>query len=76
MLTQLFESPDREVIERMYDDWENLYRNPQGTGKLDQAFAKKDFVSLREALKGVKKMNREFTIVAVKRYAEMLSDDG
>jgi hypothetical protein len=75
MLTQLFESSDREVIERMYDDWENLFRNPQGTGKLDQAFAKKDFVLLREALKGVKKMNREFTIVAVRRYAEMLADD-
>jgi hypothetical protein len=75
MLTQLFESADREVIERMYDDWEQGYRSPQGTGKLDQAFATKDFVLLRDALKGVKKMNREFTIVAVRRYSEMLTDD-
>jgi hypothetical protein len=75
MLTQLFESPDREAIERMYDEWEQDYRSPQGTGKLDKAFATKDFVLLREALRGVKTMNREFTIVAVRRYSEMLTDD-
>jgi hypothetical protein len=74
MLTQLFEDADREVIEGMYDDWET-YRNPAKTGKLDQAFATKDFVMLREALKGVKQMNRQFTMIAVRRYAEMLADD-
>jgi hypothetical protein len=35
----------------------------------------KDFALLRKALKGVKKMNREFTMIAVRRYAEMLADD-
>ena len=75
MLTQLFESPEREAIERMYDEWEQGYRNPHGTGKLDQAFVTKDFLLLREALKGVRKMNREFTIAAVRRYAEMLTED-
>jgi hypothetical protein len=74
MLAQLFKPGDRETIERMYDDWEN-YRNDQNTGKLDQAFSMKDFASLREALRGVKKMNREFTMIAVQRYAEMLADD-
>ncbi|MGH6884543.1 MAG: toll/interleukin-1 receptor domain-containing protein [Geminicoccales bacterium] len=74
MLTQLFKEADRATIEHMYEEWEH-YRNDQCTGKLDKAFAEKDFISLREALKGVKKMNREFTILAVRRYAEMLEDD-
>jgi hypothetical protein len=67
MSTQLFESPDREIIERIYDEWEGDYRNRAGTGKLDRAFATKDFGMLREALRGVKSLNREFTIVAVRR---------
>ena len=71
MLTQLFESPE---IERMYDEWEQDYRSPQGRvagqGVRDQG--------LRPAASGsagVKTMNREFTIVAVRRYSEMLTDD-
>jgi hypothetical protein len=74
MLTQLFKPDDQEIIERIYNDWEE-YRNAQGTGKLDRAFAMKDYSLLREALKGINKMNREFTILAARRYSEMLADD-
>src|SRR5512132_3182808 len=38
MLTQLFKLDDQKIIDRMYDNWWN-YRNNQGTGKLDRAFA-------------------------------------
>src|SRR5512132_1869347 len=38
MLTQLFKPDDQKIIDRMYDNWWN-YRNNQGTGKLDRAFA-------------------------------------
>ena len=75
MLVQLFEGADREIIDRIYDDWENHYRNAQSTGKMDKAFATKDFILLREVMKGIKKMNREFTTLAVRRYAEMLADE-
>ena len=71
---QLFKPDDQEIIERIYNDWEE-YRNAQGTGKLDIAFARKDYSLLREALKGINKMNREFTILAARRYSEMLADD-
>jgi len=74
MLTQLFKPDDQKIIDRVYDDWEE-YRNAQGTGKLDRAFANKDYALLREALKGIKKMNSEFTILAARRYSEMLAED-
>src|SRR4051794_9551714 len=73
MLAMLFDPADRPAIEQMYEDWEN-FRNASGTGKLDRAFAKKDPASLRDALREVHKINRDFTVLAVKRYAEMLSD--
>ena len=49
MLTQLFNPDDLKIIQQMYDNWEN-YRNEKGTGKLDKAFAEKDWVLLRETL--------------------------
>lgn len=76
MLTQLFDEDDRKAIECVYDDWENQFRNTEHTGKLDKAFVDKDFKLLREILKQVRKMNRDFTILAVRRYAEILNDDG
>ncbi len=74
MLAMLFAPADRPAIHRMYEDWEN-FRNAGGTGKLDRAFAKKDPASLRDALKEIHKINRDFTVLAVKRYAEMLSEE-
>lgn len=74
MLTQLFSATDRKIVERNYDDWEN-YRNAQATGKLDRAFAAKDYVLLREGLIEVRAMNHSFMVLAAKRYAEMLAED-
>jgi hypothetical protein len=74
MLTQLFSAADRKIVERNYDDWEN-FRNAQVTGKLDRAFATKDYVLLREALVEVRTMNHSFMVLAAKRYAEMLAED-
>jgi hypothetical protein len=73
MLTQLFNPDDRKIIEQMYDDWEN-YRNEQGTGKLDKAFAEKDWVLLRETLREIRKINHQFMVLAVRCYGEMLAD--
>ena len=73
MLTQLFNPDDRKIIEQMYDNWEN-YRNEKGTGKLDKAFAEKDWVLLRETLKEIRKINHQFMVLAVRCYGEMLAD--
>ena len=72
MLTMLFDTADRSAVEQMYKDWEN-YRNAIGTGTLDRAFQSRDPALLRDALEDIHKMNRDFTLRAVKRYAEMLA---
>jgi hypothetical protein len=74
MLCQLFNTDDQKIIERMYDDWEH-YRNETRTGKMDKAFADKDWVLLREALQEITKMNREFMILAVRCYGKMLGEN-
>jgi hypothetical protein len=71
MPVALFEE-GRAAIAQMYDDWD-LYRNEQGTGKLDRAFATRDPALCREALNEVSDMNFEFTRRAAERYASMLN---
>ena len=74
MLTQLFDNADRKVVERISYQWQT-YRNAEGTGKLDRAFAKKNYVMLRQILDEVQYMTREYIRIAVRRYAEMLAED-
>ena len=74
MLVQLFEGEDRNRIAKMYEDW-NDFRNEQGSGKLDRAFAGRDPALCREALNEISTMNLEFTRLAAQRYAVMLAEE-
>ena len=74
MLVNLFSEQDQPAVRRMYDDWQK-YRNQHGNGKLDLVFSALDYALLRKALAEIREMNREFTIMATKRYTEMLESE-
>jgi hypothetical protein len=72
LMLQLFEGEERQRVNAMYDNWEK-FRNPQGEGRLDQAFAKRDPTQLRTCVREIREMTRAFMISATRRYAEMVA---
>jgi hypothetical protein len=57
----------REIGEKWYE-----LRNPEKTGRLDQAFLNEDIALTRKCLNELMELNKKFMTVASRRYAELV----
>lgn len=62
---------DAPAVHALYDEWDKI-RNTEGTGLLDQAFCEGDGRKAKQALQALICINKEFMILASKRFSEVV----
>lgn len=62
------------AVDAMYGEWEKI-RNAQGTGLLDQGLLENDEKKVKKALQALVHINKQFMILASKRFSEMVSNE-
>jgi TIR domain len=74
LLAAQFAEPERTRVLEMFDEY-GKYRDPEhGGGHLDTAFKQRDRAKVENCLKEIKKLNREFMLLGIKRFTELVEE--
>jgi hypothetical protein len=71
LLADQFPEPARTRVLEMFDEYAN-YRKPEGDGHLDTALKQRDRAKVEDCLERFRDLNREFMLLGVRRFAELV----